>query len=272
MEDYQVYDEEDVDFDDEEIPVTTHNIVKEKCITVKELRERKKISKITRDDIERLFYNANDMEFTSKLLERLLLSYKCPDCGMYAFKLLELVKLTKKNKTISLMPHTEKCHVCQENLIIEYGVTKIPYINLKGEYAERVAPTIKNVDFNIDKIREILLSGEQKLVCPKCSTPDSIFYTKKNGKKTYNGKELQRFKCLNEKCKYTFVFEKLFDDEVDKWKALEMYFRKTWSFYKISKELGYKADTIREWIIKWLFTNHKEIYDKFVMQIKFGNN
>jgi hypothetical protein len=124
-----------------------------------------------------------------------------------------------------------------------------------------------------ENVKTTLLSGEHKLICPKCSTREKQYLTKKHGTKRYtdekySGRELQNYKCSNQECRYSFVLEKIYDDEYAKYRAMEMFIRYGWSYYRIAKELGYKADTIYEWVMRWLYSNHHNIYVKLLAMYK----
>ena len=161
--------------------------------------------------------------FSSEVLNNLRRSYKCYICGMDGRNI--------RNKA-SLYRVRNNCSLCRENLNDEY-------------------------------IKKIILSGEQKLKCPKCLS-DTIKNAKKEFKNSrYKDQKMQKYKCL--KCGYRFTFEKLYDNELAKETALKMFYD-GFSYYKIGKTVGRKADTVAEWVGEWLYETYPDIYEAIIFK------
>ena len=118
-----------------------------------------------------------------------------------------------------------------------------------------------------EKIKETVLNDIQKIKCPECvkkygykpnlpenETVITKFGTEVFRSRKYKGRRLQKYKCA---CNHSFVFEKLYDDLVDKENALVMYYEGM-TILNISRMLKRTSYQIKVWLIEWVNENYPD--------------
>ena len=170
----------------------------------------------------------NEKELLSKYLQAYgVRSLKCPDC---------ITARTMKHYNMG--GSFEKCKFCivKDNALIK-------------------------------KIKETVLNNIQEIKCPKCvkkneynpnlpenETDITKFGTEVFRGRKYKGRRLQQYKCAYN---HSFVFEKLYDDLVDKEKVLVMYYEGK-TILDISRMIKRSVYQIRVWLIEWVCENYPE--------------
>ena len=169
---------------------------------------------------------------------------------------IEELKVSSKreylSKHLSIYNRSFKCENYQTDNIQDYKKNiKCIYLSHDRGYLN-ICTMCFLYDGSDERLKSLLLEGKQDILCPACKSKVKKNGTKERKNKRYNGKKLQNYKCLNSRCKHSFVFEKLYDDEIAKEKALFRFFINGQKYYKIAKELGYKYETIVTWVRDWV--------------------